>query len=544
VDCTGSRTPVPLDGSRSEAQDGGGLAYAWTSDCPGGVFDDPAAAAPILTVDSIAPCRSLSCSATLTVTDSGGQSSTCAPTLVLIEDNDPPSLALDTSPIVVTDTDCSGAEPVALPGASASDACDATPLLTSNPPALFPAGQTTTVTYTATDDCLHSSIALIDVEVKYGASIDIRADRHTVGSGTHPGSTKTPLSGIHVCAYDKSAAGCAVTTCGGISHQHYECIATRCPPVRCCDTDAAGACTIDAPPGDWIVISRDATKTTLPDPLGVSASDLACGQTMQKYLQQIVNAKGEKLAARCSVRTGSQLLIIEPEQIVWDEAQELYPFALDATGDWTETTTVEPPEGFIRDHDFLSEEAIDEVEALQFTLTDVGTDWVPMTTRHLLGHHGRREVVLNEIGTMLEDRFARSKGLDRWGRALAEVGENAPPPARPDPAVRLEGWVEPGETDSNWSFKVRAERPTDLRLTLESPDGTPLVVLAEQRVTKGLHSFAWTGRGSKGRMLALDELRVRISADAIDKAYRLRLPELRPFYGPEDGSGTAADPRR
>lgn len=543
AECAGATTPVALDGSASMDPDGDTLTYAWTTNCPGGVFSSATAAAPTLTLTSIAPCP-LACTASLVVTDEHGASAACGPTPVTVSDTLPPAVVVDTTPIVVTDTDCSGAEVVALPIATASDVCDAAPLLTHNAPAAFPAGRTTTVTYTATDDCSNSSAASLNIKVKYGAAIAIQADRHAVGSGSHPGSTKTPLAGIHVCAYDKSSGSCAVATCGGISHQHYECIATQCAPVSCCDTDSTGACTIDAPPGDWIVISRDATKTTLPDPLGVSASDLVCGQRMQKYLQQIVNAKSEKLAAKYSVRTGSQLLIVEPEQIVWDEPQELYPFALDAIGDWVETTTVEPPEGFVRDYDYLSEEAVNEIEALQFTLTDVGTDWVAMTTRHVVRHNGRTEVVLNEIGTMLEERFARAKGLDRWGRKLADVGENAAPPTRPEPAARLEGWTEPSATDAGWSFKVRTETATDLRLTLELPDGRPLVVLAERTVQKGSQVFAWTGRGPTGEALALDDLRVRITAGGIDKAYRLRLPELRAVYGSESGGATTKDRRK
>ena len=36
-----------------------------------------------------------------------------------------------------------------------------------------------------------------------------------------------------------------------------------------------------------------------------------------------------------------------------------------------------PPEGFVADADNLSEEVNSEVEAVQFTITDVGSDWVP-----------------------------------------------------------------------------------------------------------------------------------------------------------------------
>jgi parallel beta-helix repeat protein len=473
---------------------------------------------------------------TLNVTDIHAASASCTATVAAV-DRTPPTLVVDARPLFAVDADCSGGESVALPTATAADNCDPDVVISHNAPATFLAGETTTVTFNAVDDAGNTSTVGFDVRVAYGADISIRADRHTVGSGTYPGSTKEPLAGLSICAYDKSDGSCPWTSCGGISHQEYACIVTNCPPVGCCTADATGQCTINVPPGDWVVISDDATKTTLPDPLGVSASGLVCQEVMQKYLQQIVNSKGEKLAAKYTKRTGSELLIIEPEAIVWNEAQELYPFVLDAVGDWAETTTVEPPEGFIRDHDYLSEEAIDEVEALQFTLTDVGTDWVAMTTRHVVRHNGRVEVVLNEIETVLEAGFARGKGLDRWGRPLAELGEGAPPPVRTASAARLEGWEEPSAVRSDWSFVIRAERDTDLRLALESPDGTPLLVLKNGRIQKGVQAFTWRGVDGVGRSLPANDVVIRITSDGVSKVYRLRVPELAPVY---DSIGTAA----
>ncbi|MHC4622807.1 MAG: hypothetical protein ACYS4W_02780, partial [Planctomycetota bacterium] len=179
------------------------------------------------------------------------------------------------------------------------------------------------------------------------ADILVRAAKHTIGSGANPGSTKEPLVGITVCAYDKSDTSCARTVCGGISHQHYQCILDNCTPVNCAVTDENGEATINLPAGDYVIISDDATKTVLPDPLGVSASNLACGELKQKYLQQIVKADGKKVPARTTRRTGSELLIIEPEFVVWDDTQQLYPFVFESVGDWGVTVAVTPPEGFV-----------------------------------------------------------------------------------------------------------------------------------------------------------------------------------------------------
>jgi hypothetical protein len=103
------------------------------------------------------------------------------------------------------------------------------------------------------------------------------------------------------------------------------------------------------------------------------------------------------------------------------------------------------------------------------------------------------------------------------------------------PSARLDGWVEPSEVDSAWSFKVDVDRETDLSLTLETLDGSPVVVIHGGRVPRGAHAFEWTGRSPVG----LDALQLHITADGMDKAFRLRLPELADVYGSADGDGAS-----
>ena len=68
----------------------------------------------------------------------------------------------------------------------------------------------------------------------------LHANSHTVGSGSQPGSTKAPLVGIKVCAYDKSEGSCVFTVCGGVSHQNYQCIVDSCPDSGCITTNSSG----------------------------------------------------------------------------------------------------------------------------------------------------------------------------------------------------------------------------------------------------------------------------------------------------------------
>ena len=337
--------------------------------------------------------------------------------------------------------------------------------------------------------------------------LEIFANRHTVGWGSHPGSTKEPFVDIEVCAYDKSDGSCSRVTCGGISHQNYQCIVDSCgtdddEQIFCCTTDDFGECVINAPPGDYIVISAEATKTVLPDPLGVSASDLVCGELKQKHLQQIVKADGKKVPGKTSRRKGSELLVIEPEFIEWSGQQELYPFVFEAVGDWEVSTAVAPPEGFVSDYDALAEQVVNEVEAVQFTITDIGSDWVPTEAKHTVSHGGRRQVILSRVGVRLTSDLAQQKGLDRSGHVLGQNGKPVSQAAGFDPQAPPEceivGWIEPSPTDANWTVMLQVNVSTDLTLQITRGQGLVVETLANETLDAGEYEFTFDG-GSLGR---------------------------------------------
>ncbi len=504
AECAGATTMVlGLDGSASSDPDDDPLSFLWSTDCPGGSFDDATSATPSLTTESAltAVCGPLTCSATLTVTDDGGESDTCVPTTIEVRDTLPPTLSVDTTPITVTDIDCSGDEPVTLPTATAVDQCGPAPSVGHDAPTSFAAGQTTTVTYAASDECANATTAGVDVTVLFGADTTIRARRHIVGPGTYPGSNKEPLTGIEVCAYDKSETGCARTTCGGVSHHQYQCILDSCMPVNgdfnqaCCTTDVEGQCTINGPPGEYLFISGDPTGTTLSDPLG-GAGELSCGVSKRKFLQQIVRADGKKMPGKTTIRTGSELLIIEPEFVEWDETQESYPVVFESIGEWSAESAVTPPEGFVSDFDVLAEQIDDEVEAVQFLLTDVGSDWVPTTTRYALQHQGRNEVVLSRIGVRLSESLAASKGLDRSGHPLGPDGRPQPHQGfdpRGEWPAELVGWIEPSATNEFWVVKLVVSRETDIELSIRRGQIQIVESLAEGLFEPGEYAFTWDG---------------------------------------------------
>lgn len=86
--------PVALDGRASVDPEGAPLSFAWSTDCPGGTFDDAGADAPRLMVDG--GCD-VACTVTLEVSD-GVLSSSCS-AAVIVRDTTPPVVTAAAEPV-------------------------------------------------------------------------------------------------------------------------------------------------------------------------------------------------------------------------------------------------------------------------------------------------------------------------------------------------------------------------------------------------------------------------------------------------------------
>ncbi len=258
------------------------------------------------------------------------------------------------------------------------------------------------------DDC---NPATLDITVGAGASpgvIIVEAAKHTVGPGSHPGSSKEPLVGVAVKAFDMT--GTCVSTYG-VSWQNYKDIWENCTPEASGFTDGVGSVSLVVLPGEYLVFGND-SGIYFGGSVGLVESD----QTKVKKIKLMVKANGKTVPAKHTKRTGSELLIIEPEYVEWDGTEELYPFVFESVGDWEITTSVSPPEGFVADHDSLSEEVNTEEEAVQFTITDVGSDWVSTDVEYKVKHKNKTEKIKTKIGVKLSKELAKAKGLDRFGK--------------------------------------------------------------------------------------------------------------------------------
>ncbi|MFA6603991.1 MAG: hypothetical protein WCT10_04105, partial [Patescibacteria group bacterium] len=239
--------------------------------------------------------------------------------------------------------------------------------------------------------------------------VNVIFQRHTVQTGSNPGSTKVPVSGAAIKAFTRAAGSCAATI--GSNPHDYNLILSTCPADASAVTNTAGQASLNILPGEYLVLSVDPQTNVV---AGVASGPVALNETVEKFLQVIVRADGSSVPGKTTKKTGSLLYIIEPEYIEWDDIQELYPFVFDAPdGTWDLTVTVEPPEGFEADHDSLSTEVNSDYKALQFTLTDVGSCWECGTGVDIrIRHNGRIEHLRRNIPTPMTEAFIRRKGLD------------------------------------------------------------------------------------------------------------------------------------
>jgi hypothetical protein len=367
-------------------------------------------------------------------------------------------------------------------------------------------------------------------------SLTIHAVRHAIGLGSHPGSTKTPLPGILIRVYDRSADSCARTMCGGSALPHWSCIVSSCTPAAGDPddpdsyTDSTGEVSYDLPPDDYLVLGLDPEPAPDGTLFGSQASQIICGDQDLEVINEIVDAKGNIRPGKKTVRTGSELLIIEPEVVEWSTTQELYPVVLESQGDWSVTTGIVPPEGFVSDYPYLSTQVSSSTQALQFTVTDIGSSWIPTGMWHRVVHGGRREVILNRISVRLSESLAQQKGLSTEGYVLDATGQPIPEPGfdpRAEKPVQISGWIERSTVDPNWVVKLRVNVSSDLKLSVVNSKDTVIKVLASGPLSSGEHSIVWDGFDRRGRRLALDKYYLKLEAGAL--VQKLGLLNVLPF---------------
>jgi hypothetical protein len=244
----------------------------------------------------------------------------------------------------------------------------------------------------------------------------LQVDKHTVGSGSKPGSTKEGMSGMTVRAFNAACTSQFYSN----TWQNYPLLwdDTRCPAEESGVTDSTGRVDLSLPPGNYIAIGYYQSQNIFP---GVSVGSISTGSVQKKYLQVIQTVptptapSGKLLPAKYTKLTGSELLVIEPEYVEWSGTVEYYPFVFQSIGDWGVATSITPPNGFVADTPQLSTVVNSDIEALQFTVTNVGSDWVSTKVKHTIKHNKKVITLDSKIGIKLSKELAKKKGISEYG---------------------------------------------------------------------------------------------------------------------------------
>jgi hypothetical protein len=262
------------------------------------------------------------------------------------------------------------------------------------------------------DDCNPETADIVSAP---DATINILAENYTVsGVGSRPASYKNSIKKMHIRIFDRTSF---CVTNYGVAWKNTGLVWSYCPDIgeKGNDyTNDSGNVNFTVPAGEYFLIGEYVSSVGGKIYIGRDIGVLRSGETRQEYMQVIVRPDGSMVSGKYRKLTGSELLIIEPEYIEWNGTEEFYPFIFESIGDWTVTTSVSPPEGFVADYKSLTGDVLTEMEAVQFIITDVGSRWEETGVVHTVKHKGKTEKVKTSIGIKCSKKLAKKKGFDEF----------------------------------------------------------------------------------------------------------------------------------
>jgi hypothetical protein len=260
------------------------------------------------------------------------------------------------------------------------------------------------------------SFEILPLQPVVESAIEVEAKLFTIDSGSRPRVTRTDLANCYV----------RLIRCSDISedfypinYKTYQLIWQHTPVVATGLTDSNGkAQFVDVFKDEYLIIAHypeGMTFTHMGRLVRVSDPRWLNEQPIVKRFIVLEKADGSKSPGTTHTLTGSELIITEPEFVGWDSEQELYPFVYESEGDWEVSTSISPPEGFKADKKDLKAKVANEVEAVQFTITDKGSRWEETEVTHKIKHKGKTEKIKSKIGIKLSKELAKEKGLGIYG---------------------------------------------------------------------------------------------------------------------------------
>jgi len=238
----------------------------------------------------------------------------------------------------------------------------------------------------------------------------------TIGGGSTPGATKTPLVNAKVRLIRMSEIPEAYYP---VNWKTYHMIWEYVPHVRSKLTDQDGIAQFSGVIQDEYLLLANheiaADFKHLGKLVESTDEDWLTEQPIVKHLMVIQKADKTKVPGKTKKLKGSELLITEPEYVEWDSAQETYPIVFESIGDWQVATSLIPPKGFEADYKSLDAEVTSEMEAVQFTITEVGSSWKETKVKYKIKHKKKNQTLESKIGIKLSKKLAKKKGVGIYG---------------------------------------------------------------------------------------------------------------------------------
>jgi hypothetical protein len=309
-------------------------------------------------------------------------------------------------------------------------------------------------------------------------ALTVTAERRIVGQGSHPPTEWDDVSDVRVRLMAADASVAAEGMTGG----------------------AGGDVRLEVEPGVYKITGVDTSDGSS---FNSPAVNVACLEEVSRTIRQIMTtSNGKKHPATETIRTGSRLLVIEPEWIEWSGSQEYYPFVFESLGDWTVKTSVMPPPGFVADHPFLEAEVATDTQAVQFVVTDVGSEWTHTEVRHYVTHGARQEVIRSRIGVRLSAKLAKAEGVDTSGypvgREMTAAQKREKAAGQPWP-VEIAGWVIPSAVDPQWQIRIRVNVASRVKLVVDGADNRRVRMMTLKKLQPGEYLIPWDGKDTAGK---------------------------------------------
>ena len=238
----------------------------------------------------------------------------------------------------------------------------------------------------------------------------------TIVGGSKPGVSQSALENADVRLYRVSEIPPDYQP---VSWKLYGIIWNNVKPQQSRQTDSNGVAVFSGVSrDDYLILARHPvfSDVNLTGNL-VIKDDLAwpAGKAVECFLSVIRKSDGTLVPGKAVRSKITDLMITEPEYVEWDGTQETYPFIFESIGDWQVTTSVAPPEGFEADQKSLSAEVINEMEAIQFTITDEGSSWKETKVTYKIKHKRKTETIKSKIGVKLSKKLAKKKNKGIYG---------------------------------------------------------------------------------------------------------------------------------